>query len=1411
MPDSRPSIAELSSLVEKLASLLPAEDARAPEEFSPEEAGELLRGRPLRDLLRETWPYARAWSGRRLSQDQLDAWHRQARRDKESLTEEIARRSRELAQAAESLKRAKAQALDREARASQAWSGTLAAVPRLQAACLEVRSRLRARRAEALRLGAWLKQVEPHGINRYRHPQGRVFERSFLAQTVNHLQELGAQARADQRRLDTLSQALKRARARRDKASRNLDRAREQSRLLHGLEQRKALAFQRDRQEIAGLEARLVRLGRDLNRLTACRLLLGRAQARAGGLLGAVLNQSAPVGDPLAAVESHRRAAQAQAARASRLEAVIVRLAKRLERRSEAAVQGLKQIRELNREIARLEEELPRIVGPLTSPEGAQPQVRAAAAAQLSTLSPRLNELLPQALALRADVDLLRRRLGVELERGRGWVDAWREAAKTERASLSLAQALLEEARLTARSQRQRSQDLARDLSPLAEAMGPLFLTDLHPSLAAALELILDLPLAAEGLEAAADEVAARLGPTTVPNLAKPPAALKPYATAHRRLGARKVEIARLQALITAAANWQHLLSEPVAQAIRQPVQEVAMRLSGSLALLAAERARLARGRGRAAARLMDMRRQLNEHRHSLGQTRNRLRRTLMIGQDQRQRLKDLALELEQTRDKRRQEQTLARTRIADLKHDLARQRLMLGQARDDLLSLGRQSARQVERIKALGSSLEQTKRRLAEQKAHAEEQINSLSESLATVNQVLDTARGHLRLAARRHARQKERLRLMDDQLSLARQGQAAAGELSERLKSMGLDVTFLEQRLGQSQRLASALKLKALERHRLYRQAQSALVPLSHWREEALRQEREAAGLRAELAEARREIERTQQRMNAARVAKDQLGARLAQEQEARAREALDLLQGQTLAVELAATQTEAGRWATLALGLSQAMAAMGQEHQGQAAALTAQVESLGAQVADLQRQLKGISMLVALHAAGPQGGPAQDRPLGVRVTMLTPNQMDKVLDRLSGLRSRLREAGRSTLGHWAVIAALTAGLSLLAPQSPSVATRRESPLMPPREVVRQVSHSLNFAPTITVPAQVGRAADAGGQAELELNLLPLRKRNAPLPAAVKHQVETLARQAGLSPQVLMTSARAALGDQEVADPSALQALAETARSLSKRHPLIFKELAKEGLPANAVGLTSLVATPEKGQQLFMDRLYREYRALGFSAEEALGALTANERAAADMRDAWAPPSRFTGQVRPVASVEAMSLEIFMARITPYIESKVAGWVRSGGSFSGDVGQYARGLAFDIYCAAKKFEVPVSLMLVIAHQESSYANVLGDSNRSSSPFQIFEPTRRLIAASMDKMRFMAPPKDLKLEHHLTMATYMAAFHVRELLQGSVINHGGQWMVDTDQVMKRYNGSSAYAGQVAARRVQLTKYLGEG
>jgi DNA repair exonuclease SbcCD ATPase subunit len=412
MPDSRPSIAEFSSLVEKLASLLPvgAGQGDPASFFAWEEVS--LRGRRLDELLRERWPYARAWAGRPLSQGCLEAAQRRARQDKDGLLAEIARRKRDMAKALEGLRRAQDQAAKREALAAGAWNASLAAVPRLQAACLEVRSRLRARREEAAKLETWLKRVEPHGLNRYRHPQGRVFDRPFLTQTVAHLQQIRDLARRDQRRLEVLTRSLSRARARRERAGRGLDQAQNDLRQFQAARQRKTLALQKERAEVARLEARLADVQRELGRLTALRLLHGRALAQAGALLAPALAPRAAAPDPLAAVEEHRRDAQDLAARAARWQGLIARLEKRLQRRAEDAAQGLKQARDLNREIARLEDDLPRIVGPLTSPEGAQAQVRAAAAAQLSTLLPRLNELLPQALELRRDLDLLRGQIG---------------------------------------------------------------------------------------------------------------------------------------------------------------------------------------------------------------------------------------------------------------------------------------------------------------------------------------------------------------------------------------------------------------------------------------------------------------------------------------------------------------------------------------------------------------------------------------------------------------------------------------------------------------------------------------------------------------------------------------------------------------------------------------------------------------------------------------------------------------------------------------------------------------------------------------------------------------------------------------------------------------------------------------
>jgi hypothetical protein len=62
-------------------------------------------------------------------------------------------------------------------------------------------------------------------------------------------------------------------------------------------------------------------------------------------------------------------------------------------------------------------------------------------------------------------------------------------------------------------------------------------------------------------------------------------------------------------------------------------------------------------------------------------------------------------------------------------------------------------------------------------------------------------------------------------------------------------------------------------------------------------------------------------------------------------------------------------------------------------------------------------------------------------------------------------------------------------------------------------------------------------------------------------------------------------------------------------------------------------------------------------------------------------------------------------------------------------------------------------------------------------------------------------------------MATYMAAFHLRELMQESYqpASGGHPAHVDTDKVLKRYNGSMAYIGAVAARQRQLSAFLQGG
>jgi hypothetical protein len=79
-----------------------------------------------------------------------------------------------------------------------------------------------------------------------------------------------------------------------------------------------------------------------------------------------------------------------------------------------------------------------------------------------------------------------------------------------------------------------------------------------------------------------------------------------------------------------------------------------------------------------------------------------------------------------------------------------------------------------------------------------------------------------------------------------------------------------------------------------------------------------------------------------------------------------------------------------------------------------------------------------------------------------------------------------------------------------------------------------------------------------------------------------------------------------------------------------------------------------------------------------------------------------------------------------------------------------------------------------------------------------------------MKEAGFVPPPAGIKLERHLTMATYMAAFHVRELMAGAIKKSalGIKGKINSNRVMLRYNGSKAYIEQVALRQKQLAKFM---
>ena len=216
--------------------------------------------------------------------------------------------------------------------------------------------------------------------------------------------------------------------------------------------------------------------------------------------------------DPQAAVESAVERAQEAIERLRRLEDLLLRQKGQLEQASKRVGPALKEQRSMNREIARLQAEFPGLLEPLLDGATATPQARRKAAAGISILAGRAEALMPQAEKAQAALEEARLVLDVGLERCRLWTEAWREAGKSERQ-------LREPGpgpgggipAWPPRRPAEASDGAVDSLAPVMEALSPLCLLDLAPTLAATAQKIAGLKHSAGKLKLKSATLTARM------------------------------------------------------------------------------------------------------------------------------------------------------------------------------------------------------------------------------------------------------------------------------------------------------------------------------------------------------------------------------------------------------------------------------------------------------------------------------------------------------------------------------------------------------------------------------------------------------------------------------------------------------------------------------------------------------------------------------------------------------------------------------------------------------------------------------------------------------------------------------------------------------------------------------------
>lgn len=687
---------------------------------------------------------------------------------------------------------------------------------------------------------------------------------------------------------------------------------------------------------------------------------------------------------------------------------------------------------------------------------------------------------------------------------------------------------------------------------------------------------------------------------------------------------------------------------------------------------------------------------------------------------------------------------------------------------------------------------------RLARSLAEKDIQAEVLQQDLARTGNRLERAQQNVQRLHGLARNQRQRLRTANNKLNEAMVYKDQASDLGRRLEEALVQIDDLSSRLMESRHVAGALRGKMLERHKTLGLVRAEKAEVEVELAMMLDREAEVASLRGALERSKARHEVARERAEKAAAERDSALERIAALESGAMAPAQPSGRLVQLQAELDAAREEAAGWARLAGDMSVALA-VGQQRSDD---LERQVQELAGQANTLRDNLTQLSLLVTLSASLPEGG-------------LPPAQAQRLFERLQQARQRLGRAGKNTLGQLVLIGTLASGLVLFSASNPSKATLRGPEGLTPAAV--ELVHA--------GPDKAPEAADEEAAAEPEPTIkaeapattasgpkpLPLYAPQAEMTLGERARLRKASRRAGLTPRALLLSARAAFPDRDTVELEDLEPVINASKVISGRHPLIFQEMASQGLPASAVGLAALAPSPERGRSLFLDRLYREYRDLGLSPDRSIKALSANDKSLGKLKKQWQPPQWFKGRVKPLPELEAMGLHQFVDQMSPYIATRCQQFMKQRKlPISGDLKLYARNLAFDIYCAAHMYQVPVTFMLAIGHQETYYANILGDNDLSASPFQIYHPTKLRIIDEMAADGLVPPPKSIDLQENLTMATMMAAYHLRTLMQSAYSPATGSSpsTIDTDKVMKTYNGSSKYAAMVASRQRQIAKFL---